>query len=424
MLRSFYSCIVLALSSAASAADAPDRVRTIGVTGIHQDKLDAAAQQRAIEGLIATIEQNGAFDALSPADLVSRLAGRESVVLEEGLLALPAEKLASGKNAYNQASWDDAISYLTDAIDSFRDAFQGANDANQLWEAWVYLGSCQLMKDAPDPAAARTAFAAAIALSPIKPLNPAQFPPDVVDAYTALQAELTAQRVSVQVVSSDATANVWLDGTARGTTPAAVPDVVPGEHHVVARAPSGQGYVRIDVAPPELGSVLSVNVPLGPPSLATAAASGAGRSSQIGAVYRSLGKRTDGVDYLLLVGVSDAVLYVQLLNVANDTWSKAIELPYADLADDEAIQALPLLLKGVTADGSFSSLAPAPGPLDIGGNGELARLLTGGVAPAVDLSAGPVEPPKKSKVGLVLGIVGGVLLAGGAGVGTYYYTSL
>lgn len=424
MLRSVVSCILLCSSVPALAADLP----RVGVVGIHQASLDPAEQERAVERLVAAIEATGRFDALAPAELATALAGRESIVLEEGLLSTGRQQLASGKNAYNQASPDDAVPYLEAAIESLRAAFSGTNDATDLWEAQVWLGTSQLQRDPPQEAAARAALAQAIALSPTRPLNPALYPPNVIEVFEMIRSDLESRVVPLSV-TTDSPANVWIDGVDKGPSPATVPGIVPGVHHVLARGSATQGYVQLDVAPaaavdggaPPAGAQV-VAVPLGPMRLGEGAASATGRSNEIAATYLSLGHRADGLDYLLLVGVSDSLLQIQLLSVGTSTFSKPIELPYSEDADDEAAQAVPLLLNGIDANGTFTSTVPAPGPVDIGANSELAMLLTNRILPT-PVSGVPVEPipppEKKSKVGVVLGIVGGIVVASAAGAGTW-----
>lgn len=406
------------------------------MVGIHQASLDHADQERAIAELVAAIEATGRFDALPPTEVATTIAGRESVVLEEGLLAAGRQQLTSGKNAYNQASPDDAIPHLESAIESLRAAFSGTNTADDLWEAWVYLGTSHLQRDPPDEAAARAALSQAIALSPSRPLNPALYPPNVMELFGDLQTALQSQVTSLSI-TTDGPANVWIDGVDKGASPVVVSGVVPGVHHVLARGESVQAYAQVDVvapvppdpsvpAAPEAvpGAPQAVALTLGPMRLGEGSPSAVGRSNEVASTYLALGNRADGLDYLLIVGVADSVLEVQLLGTTTDTFSKAIELPYGDDADDEAAQAVPLLLNGIDGSGGFAATAAVPAPIDIGANSELALLLTGRITPipvgAIPLDTQP-PPQKKSKLGAVLGIVGGVVVAGAAGTGTWLY---
>ncbi|MEQ1506019.1 MAG: hypothetical protein ABMB14_27555 [Myxococcota bacterium] len=414
--------VIASVSSVSSAADLP----RIGVVGIHQGSLDAADQQRAVGLLITALEATGRFDALTAPELAAAIQGREDVILEEGLLSSGRQALANGKNAYNQASPDDAIASLETAIADFRSVFSGALAIDDVWESWVYLGTSQLQKDPPDEAAARSAFASAVALLPTRPLNPALYPPDVIAMFEEVRTKAGTVTVTLDV-TADATATVLLDGIEKGSTPLKIPGVLPGEHFVVAHGTGTEAFARLDVSPPAPGTdaVQQVPLALGAPLLGEPAGSPVGRSEQVANLYAALGKRATDLDYVLVAGIVDASLSMQLFQVSTGTFSKAIDVPYVEDADDEAVQAAALLLNAVGPSGSFVATAPAPAALDLGSNVLLSLLLDGHIPPQIAVPV-PVtgetvtnDDGKKSKVGVVLGIVGGVVVAGAAGTGAY-----
>jgi hypothetical protein len=428
--------LALALASGqALAAEVP----TIGVVGVHQISMDEARQLAASQGLVAAIEAGGRWDGLGPGEIAAAVAGRESVILEEGLLSAARLSLQSGKNAYNQASPEDAVAQLEQAIEGYRDVFSGAFVVEELWEAWVYLGTSHLQRDPPDEVAARKAFASALALLPHRPLNPALYPPHVIELFQAVQADQARHGVKLELtVAGDGPATVWIDGVERGQTPLTVPDVLPGEHFVVARADRREAFARLDVPMPGVVEgegapapvVQQVPLALGAPVLGEPAASPLGRANQTAALYGALGRRSEGVDYMLVTGVHDGSLSLQLMRVATGTFSKAVELPLAGDAGEAAVRAVPLMLSAIQPDGSFTATAPAPAPLDLGANPLLALLLdrhVQPVQPVVDVGdgggTGGSAGGGKVKVGVVLGIVGGVVAAGVAGTGGYLLLS-
>jgi hypothetical protein len=407
------------------------------VVGLHQASLDLTEQQRAIDAIVAAIEATGRFDALPLTEVASTIAGRESVIVEEGLLADARQDLATGKSAYNQAATEDAIVALESAIERLLGVFAATNDTTDLWEAYVTLGSAHLQGDPPDDVAARLAFTEAVALAPSRPLNPALYPPNVVELFGQVQGQVATSGHTVEIVA-DGASTIWLDGVLKGPSPQSVTGVPPGMHHALARGTNTQGYVRFELRPPtpappdpaSTGTAQTIQVQLGPVGLGDAAASAVGRSNQIASLYQALGNRADGLDYVLIAGVSDSLLVLQLLSTGSDTFSKAMELPYTDDADDEAAQAIPLLLGGIDSTGGFVSVAPVPGPLDLSSNAALASLLTtqvsavpvGGLVPETGDDDDDDGKGKKSKVPLVLGIVGGSLLIAGGGAGAYFLT--
>lgn len=407
----------------------PADLPRIAVVGLHQASLSVAAQQAAAEQIGAAIESGGAYDALGPSDVAGALTGRAELVLEEGLLGSARAALQGGKNAYNQASPDDAIALLMTAIEDYRGVFPGILVVDEVWESWVYLGTSHLQRDPPDELAARSAFSAAVALSPTRPLNPALYPPNVVELFGEVQADLAPHGVKLDI-ASEQPVEVFVDGAARGTTPAVVTGVLPGEHFVVGRGDGTEAFARLDVGMPGAavagdtvgGISLSVQLSPSAPILGEPAGSPVGRSTQTADLYSALGRRAQDLDYVLVGGVIDGSLSLQLLHVASNTYSKPIALPVAGEATDEAVQAVPLLLGAIGPAGTFTATAAAPEALDIGANSLLALILDGQVAPTVTevpVVGPPVVIEKKSKLGLVLGIVGGVVAASAAGGGTY-----
>jgi hypothetical protein len=383
---------------------------TVAVVGLHQPSLTPADQDRAIAALVKAIEAGGRFDARDLPQVAAAVRGRERVVLEEGLLKTARQSLSNGRTAAAQASWDEARGWLTAAVQDFERVLPGANTTDELWEAWILLGATWLQQETPDEAAARDAFGKAIALNPQRPADPAQFPPSVTDVHAALQQEQLAKAATVSFTGKG---TLWVDGAERGALPAEVPGLVPGPHHAVARGDGLQSYARFDV--PTAGPL---DLPPGPPSLGQAADGPANRAAQTAALYTALGKRSDGLDYVLVGGVEGGVLHLQLFDSARGVFSKPVDLPFTDACDDEAVAAVPLLLPIISAAGTFTATAASPAPLSIAENVALARLLT--QPPPAPVVIGPEPVPvgpdggKKSKLPLVLGIVGGVVVAGGA----------
>jgi hypothetical protein len=442
-MASFVFTSVLCVLHVAAAAD-PDpapavsgaqaQLPTIGVVGLHHPSLDPTAQKQAVSQLVSAIEASGKFDGVPTGEVRSGILGRESVILEEGLLSGPREKLTLGRTAYNQALWDEAIVQLTEAVNGFRATFRGANNSEDLWDAQVYLGSSHILKEKPNVAEAKAAFSAAVALSPAKPVNPALFPPNVVEVFEQVRTQLRATRATLQIVAGPGS-SVWLDGVARGPSPVSVPEVVAGEHHVLARSATSDGYLKFTLgraAPPP------IDVPMGNPTFGSAAATPIGRSGQVAALYESLAARSGGIDYLLIGGSVDNKLQLQLFDARARTYSGTLVVPFVDDPTDEAVQALPNLVRGISADGSFATAAAAPPPLDVGANAELALLLTERVAPlpftgapafpGARVATEPAEEKpererKKVKAGTVLGVIVTTLVVGGGAAGGYYLLS-
>jgi hypothetical protein len=281
-----------ALGASPEAPAPAPALPTVAVVGLHQASLDAADQDRAIAALVKAIEATGRFDARDLNQVAAAVRGRERVVLEEGLLKTARQSLSNGRTAAAQANWDEARSWLTAAVQDFERVIPGANSTDELWEAHVLIGATWVQQDAPDEAAARAAFGSAVALNPQRPIDPAQYPPSVTDLYGAVQQERTAQAATVSFTGRG---TLWVDGTEHGALPTDVPGLVPGAHHALARGDGAQAYVRFDV--PVAGPV---DLPAGAPSLGAPAEGTAARAAQTSALYTALGKRSEGLQYVLV----------------------------------------------------------------------------------------------------------------------------
>ncbi len=407
---------ILLSSSPALAAETAQ----LAVVGIHQSELTSADQKAAVASLIEAVEATGKANALSPGEVAGAIQGREEIILRQALLSEGNQALQNGKNLYNQALPDDAIPALETAIQAFERGVVGANTTKDLWEAYIYLGTSQLSLENEE--AANTAFGAAAALNPARGPNPALFPPFVVEAFQAAKAALSAGKTSL-VVTVDKSADIFLDGEKK--TSRTIEGVLPGKHHVMARGEGTQAYQVVVVPAPVEGEEIApveVSLTLGVPSLGIAGESAASRSRQTAALYRTLGEHAQGVDLFLLAGVSDNLLHLQLYSPTADAFSKQVEIPYADKADDEAVQTVPLLLNVLDKAGHLPIAAtiPTSAPLDIGVNTELAALLTQPRTPVVINNNGNGGTTKKNKTGLI--VVGSIVVAGvlgGGGYGTY-----
>lgn len=387
---------------------------------MHQPGVGREAQDEAIRAIAKAVEETGDFDALDADDVALRIRGREQVIVEEGLLDGAVEKLDAGKGLYHHASPEAALLTLQTAAGEFMRAMPATNTASGLWETWVYIGTCNLQSRDPNEETARLAFQNAAALFPLRPLNPALFPPNVVRAYEAERTFLARFPVTIEV-RTDGPATVWVDGVKRGKAPVKVEGLLPGEHYIVARGEGTLGYdivttdvpARSDVPesgerPPTLvDSRLSMRLPI----LGQASDSQLGRSQQTSALYLSLGKRATDVDYVMIVGVDDDQLFLQLLDARNESMSETLKLPYDGTADDEVLAALPRLLGMVGPRDFLVATSGTAAPLDVGANSRLAQML---LLPQELVMPGPNGRIRKKRRGVAAAVIGAVVVSAAA----------
>lgn len=406
---------ILSHSNPAAAGEMP----SVGVVGVHRADLDASGQRKAIGAIVQAVESTGRAEALGPADVAEAVRGREEVVLSDGLLGPGRRLLADGRHLYDQAQPEDALPVLRRAIESLERGQAAANDARDLWEAWIYLGTCLQAVDRGDEA--DRAFRTAAALNPARSPNPGLFPPPVVEAWKAARDALQAQAVTLRVdVAGDAL--LLLDGVEIGRGSATVEGVLPGHHHLSARGEGVQAYERLVVPPPEGepsdDRVVEVRLKLGPPTLGSAAEGTTARSHQTGALYRALGEHARDVDLLLLAGSTADVLHVQLYATGTDSFGQAVDIPIQGEIGDAVARAVPLLFEAVGPDGALAPerTSPLAVPLDVGANIELATLLTQPrVAPEAPPPPGTAAARRGPRVlPIVLGAIGVAAIGSGA----------
>ncbi len=402
----------LLLGTDARAADAD--LPRIAVVGIHQTELTLAAQEVFVARAAETITRSKAASGLGPADVHTAIRGRETVIVEDGLLAEGRRLLADGTNLYNLAQPEEAIASLENAIASLELGVAASNTSKDLWDTWMLVGTCHHAMDRTD--AARAAWEVAAAINPERKPSAAMFPPDVVSGYEFARTAAATGGHPIRVVAP-AGHTVFVDGLERGVTPLTVPGVLPGPHHVVVRGPEGMGHVRAVVPPGR--DTTAVSVTLGPPTLGQAATSAAGRGRQVAGLYQALGTRAEDVDYILLAGVDQGQLAMQLYSARAEAFSREVRVPVTGTADDEAIGVLPLLLALLDESGQLPELARATtaAPVAVGSNPWLASALLSPPTPTeapVDVAQTPERESKGGKTALIVaGTAGGALLVGG-----------
>lgn len=396
----------------------------IGVVGVHDGTLDAAAQEQIVTALVGAVEAGGRHDGLNADEIGLRLQGRVELVLVDGLLSDGRRLMEDGRLLYQQALPDDAAFSLEAGARALEEGARWTRSVRDLWETWMLLGTARLASG--NQAAARDAVAAAVALHPQRRPDPAFFPPDLIQLYEEERRLGQADAGTLAVQTLVPGAEVWVDGRSVGRSPVVVDDVLPGRHVVNARsADRTVGSIVVEVS---ASDDAQVDVKLGPATLGPAARSAAARSGQVLALYDALGRHAD-LDVVVLAGRVDGVWQVQLY--APET--NAVGRPYVLNAGDGA-SALGAAVAALVADVGPNGELPmdatphAALPLDIGGNVLLARALLAPLAPPPTTTPTPFDPGKDVPTGPVakkpgwpvwlgVGLGAAAVVAGGTALG-------
>ncbi len=418
MPRLAFLSTLLWLALPAHAQEAP----RLAIVGLHQAGLDEAAQEAAIARIAEAVDVTGKADGLETQDVVKAITGREEVILAEALLANGRQDLVNGKNLYNQAQTDKAISALQSAVEDLSVAVRATNSVKELWEAWIYLGTAHMQAGNQD--VANSCFGAAAALNPDRNPNPALFPPDMTAAFETQRKLLAAAAVSFQITAS-ADATLFLDGREIGKAPASVQGVYPGMHHVVAKGNGTYGYNLVRIEQTADNTAPNVELTLGAPVIGTAAESPYLRNRQIAGLYRALGTHVNNVDLLLIAGVENTEMQLQLYSPRADAFSVPVSFALTDSAGEAAADNIPTLMDLVSPSGKILQTQPLALSVGLDANGHLAALLMDprkvqSVSPQPGPGGSPTGPVVKKKKSPVVPIIVSVLVAGAAGTGGYF----
>jgi tetratricopeptide (TPR) repeat protein len=394
----FFLIGTLALSLPAFAKDLP----TIAIVGLHQEGVNAEAQTEAVASIVAAIERGDKLDALTEDEVAFAIQGREQIILKEAFLGPGLRLLEDGRVLYDQAEPEEAIPILEESADTLKLGMATASDENELWEAWMYLGTAKLKVEDAD--GARAAYASAVAINHERVPNPGQFAPEVITLHSEVLAEQLANMAKTRIAADADGVTVFVNGVDQGAAPVTV-ELAPGENHVVARGAEGSHAYQNIMVPP--GGDLSVTMSMSHPTLGTAANSKFARARQTGALYKALGEHAE-VDLVLLAGVSEGLLMAQLYSPRTDTFSRSLELEYTEVAGDEVATNIGELLGAVSGEGTISSIARAStaAPLDVGANSLLAQML---VNPKKELAL-----PGRTGLPLWTVVAGAGVVGGGA----------
>jgi len=398
-------------SSSAALAAGPELV----VVGLHVPGLTGAAADAAATRLTEAFDATGKVDALAPAEVRSRLAGREDLILDSFALGPGRDALREGKILYDRAQPDQAIPVLEQATRQLASGLATSTDVRDLHDALTLLGLANA--GLGNEAAARQAFRRSVALNPARQLDAVNYPPQIVALYAEVRSQAAAEPPATLSVRAPAGATLWVDGlqATAGDLP-----MVPGEHHVLLRG--ADGTAAFETVTLAAGEKRTFAPTLSARAIGRPAGDNAGRTRQTRDLYRSIGQYTDR-DLVLVVGTSGTQVALQVYAPASGNFSKAL----VSEANNDPIGALVALVPAaagfLTESGDIRSdrVSPQILPFDISSNAVLTSLLlepaTPGSSPSTTARADRKGAPWYLWAGL------GALVAGGGATAAVLLTA-
>ena len=411
----------LLIGGLAVAGDAPE----VAVVGVHLSGLggSGAAEEKAAEqatlALAAALEREK-LEAILPADVAARLAGKERLALEDFALGPGRELMQEARILYDRAQPKDAIPLAEEAVAAFQASLAFTDSPRELQDALLLLGLCWLADSDPADSTADTtqadeAFRRAAVVDPARALENASYSPEVRQRFDRIRAQVAGQPAGTLTVQTTAEASVWIDGRSLGPAPLQEHRLVPGPHTIVVRGADGAVAMKTVTVLP--GQNPPLDLPLERRNLGAGAPTNSGRSRQIRSLYQGLG-RYSGSDLVLIAGVVDSRAMLQLYDPQSSTFSRTIIVDVQGAGTAGALETLtsqiPLLASYASTDGGIKpdKVSPQVLPLYPGTNDLLAGMLLDPAPPPT--TTGP-DPDKKGVPWYLWAGIGAVV-AGGGGV--------
>lgn len=343
------------------------------VVGLHLPDQSTTDAVESAARLVEALDNTGKVEAIAPAAVSQRIAGREALILDTYALGAGRDRLNKGKVLYEGAQPEQAIPELEEAARLLAQGLAVSTDGRDLHESLMLLGLSYVGLGNED--AARSAFRRSAVLDPARQLDTVRYSPDVIALFNQVRDEAVALAPAELSIFASAASNVWIDGREIGPVPQASVKVAPGEHHVLVRASNGRSEFQVFVL--AAGATQKMDVALNARPIGLPAVEAPARSRQTRDLYRSVGTYASGWVVLLGGMTPTNQVAIQLYSPASGSFSRALT---ADAGDDpiaamtDLAPALVAYLGengDIRADRASSQVIP----LDTGANDVLAGLL-------------------------------------------------
>ncbi len=382
----------------------------VAIVGAHVQTWDEDGNLAAAQQLADALAATGRLDPIPPADVRARLAGRESLVLQDAFLGPGQTAFNEGRVLYQRAEFEDAMTSLATAVELLREGLPVATDNRSLIDALLLQGLTHFSIGDNDPA--RAAFEELVVLDPSRRLDPVNYSQPTVDFFEEVRDSVMARGIGGLRVMAPDDAEVYVDARLRGTGEITLSDLPVGSHSVLVLAGGGvRDFQRVDVSAGKTDK-LSVDPTRG--LHIDAARDDAGRSRQTGLLYEALGRYADTSLVLLAGETSAGELQVQLLDTRTGTWSDPLPAGTGDpamglLGTAERVADLLDDAGNVAAD----HVSPRALPLSLDDNALLLDLLLDPEPLQADVTDPTLVEDDKRGVPWWVWAGGGVLVAGG-----------
>ena len=402
---------------------------SIAVAGVHGSGEQKDDALRALAGdLEAALGSR--FVAAGPDALFERFLPARSQVLDTVFLAPARDSLREGRIHYESARFDQAVEAFRRAESALAGNLEFVHDQRLLVDISLYLGLSYASMGARDDA--QEAFGEVVRLAPDRVLDTLEYPPKIVSAFEDVRDAILARDGASVTVSAPAGTRLYVDGRRVGEGSARVDDLPPGFHVLLAEKDgAGRQFVELIL---EEGEQRAVDVEL---SFLGLTREGdpfeSARSGVTKRLYEEIA-RVSGTDLVVIAAFDpDGNLQLGLYSTRSDTFSEVVEASLAASPGkraafvDQLVERLAAFAdtSGAIVGDRVSATVPE---VSLGENPVLDDLLfqeppTATVASVEPTDEAPAATKKERKPvnpGAVVGVILGILGAGGAATGIYF----
>lgn len=208
--------LVVPVQSSAGLADATEKVT------------DTLRDELMRQGGAQVLDKGSSLSSLQNISNLSTAAGSGAGNLNR--------YIDQAKEFYRNFQFKEAVTLLENTIDGYRSSSGSLTESFSLVDAYLLLGNVEMGKN--DPRKAHEAFREAVRLDPDREITEREYAPKTVAAFQKAREEFLrkSRPAPLEIVSDPAKAEIFLNGDAKGATPAKLERFAAGEHFLIVKA--------------------------------------------------------------------------------------------------------------------------------------------------------------------------------------------
>ena len=400
---------------------------SVAIVGVHgSGEQDAETLQSVHQAILDGFKIAARYDVLPSPGLRERFLPARAQLLEAVFLGAGRDAFQEGRIHYEAARFDQAVDALRRAEAEVIAGTEFLHDQRLLVDVQLYLGLSYASMGQKDDA--REAYGEVLRMAPDRVLDTLEYPPKIVALYDSVREEVLGLDPASLTIGAPEGAQVFVDGRRVGAGRTTLSNLPPGLHTVlVEQEGEGRWFQEVTLA---AGANERLEPGLAQRGLGPGEDPIEGpRSRLVRRLYREVARVTGMHHVAMAVFDDDGNFSLALYSARSDTFSESLgaSLRASPGARDAFVKQLVervAIYADTTGAIKTDRVTADTLPMRLGSNPVLNDLLFGVTAVAVAATtAESVEAPrerKKVKAGAVVGVVLGILGAGGAATGIYF----